>query len=487
MSSPVETQPKIERDPSGAPRPARRRLRARQGKHSVPRRSLLRRKSVLIPLAVVVLVLVAVSGYAVYSYFHLQGEIAHHVRHVTAAPKGKPFNALLVGSDSRAGPTPQQQISLGASSLGGGQRADTLILAHVDPTTDHVIMVQFPRDMWVPISGHGKAKINTALDWGRSTLVQTIKNLTGLGINHYVQVNLAGFRDLVDAIGGVDVCIAHPIPFDPHTGIEVKKPGMIHFNGDRALRFVRARHVFAHGDFTRIENQQKFLAAAINKATSASTFFHVSRIRKLLDVAGKNLVVDDKTSPLDLYHLGQRFRAFNPRNYEAYTAPNLGPGWVGSYAVVLGNWPAMHLMFHAIARNESPAAADGVPNVDPATIRLGVYNGTRAPGAAAAAAAELRRATESAGGPVNVTDIANAGRLDHRRTRIVYSQSNRRAQAMAKLIAAAVPGANVSAGKTKSGVDVAVIVGKRFATKKVVEVTPIPIPRPGALPAVCRR
>src|SRR5919106_3262701 len=260
------------------------------------------------------------SGYFTWLYYHTQGKIKVAPEDVTPEREGDPFNVLLVGSDSRKGLTAQEQFEFGANPV-PGERADTLILAHVDPETDHVIMVQFPRDLYIEIPGESKNRINSALALGRNRLVQTVEQLTGLEINKYAQVNIAGFKELVDDIGGVDVCVPEPIPFDPQTGIEIPEPGMIHFDGEKALRFVRSRR-FPTGDFARIQNQQKFLAAAINKIVSLETVVNPGRIKRLLDVAGNKVRTTESIK--GLYDLGQRFRQFNPEDYEAYVAPNFG-------------------------------------------------------------------------------------------------------------------------------------------------------------------
>jgi LCP family protein required for cell wall assembly len=440
-------------------------------------------------VALLVLVLLG-SGFAVWAYMHLQREVQTHISQVKQQTnQAKPFNALLVGTDSRAGLTKQQQLKLGANAV-PGQRADTIILAHVDPNTDKVTMVQFPRDLYVHIHGRGKDKINSAIaPGGPNNLVATIKELTGLPINHYIQVNLDGFRELVNAIGGVDICVPEKIPFDTHTGLEVTKPGTIHFGGNEALRFVRAREVFANGDFTRIQNQQRFLQAAIAKATQKSTLFNPVRLAGIYRAVGHSLQIDDTTSLKDATRLAQRFRNFDPRHYEAYTAPNLGAQQItlpsGAISDIVAADPAgMHLMFRAIAANKSPAAADGVPNVDPTSIRVGVLNGTFTAGAAHTAADELRAATLTSVGTINVTDIANASSFNHKQTVVHYRPGNK---AKAEFIAAAIPGATVSVGKTSPGVDVAVIVGKHFKTKKIVQLIPIPLPKPSAPPPVCRQ
>lgn len=448
-------------------------------------------------VALGVAILVIGGGtYGVWAYYHLQGKIQEHIDPV-APPEGgdeKPFNALLVGTDSRTGLTPEEQLELGANDV-GTNLSDTIIIAHVDPETDHVTMVQFPRDLYVPIADGGTQKINSAYSSGRSNLVHTIENLTHLDINHYAEVNLAGFRDLVDAVGGVDICITEPIPFDPNTGIEVPEDelGMVHFDGDRALRFVRSRHAFATGDFARIENQQKFLSAALNKVTSVGTFLNIGRLRRLYSVAGDNVRTDDHTTIKGLYDLLKRFRAFNPGNYEAYTAPNLGSTTITlssgePYSIVQPDWPALHLLFKAVKENESPAEADGVPNIDPSTIRVGVYNGVGLDQPVAAPAAEeLKAATTiaSANGTetVDIAEITNATHFGFQDTVVKYAPN---AENMAKLVGAALPGAEVQAGRTRPGIDVAVVVGEHFETKKIVQILPIPLPQPGELPAVCR-
>jgi LCP family protein required for cell wall assembly len=441
-------------------------------------------------LVAVVVLLVAGGGFGVWAYFHLQGEVQIPISHVKKPiDQRKPFNALLVGTDSRAGLTPKQQLKLGANAV-PGRRADTIILAHVDPVADQITMVQFPRDLYVHIHGRGRDKINSAIEpGGPNNLVATITDLTGLTINHYVQVNLDGFRELVNAIGGVDICVPEKIPFDTHTGLEVTKAGMIHFGGDEALRFVRAREVFANGDFTRIQNQQRFLQAAVAKGTQKSTLLNPARVAGIYRAVGNSLRIDDTTTLRDATRLAQRFRSFDPKHYEAYTAPNLGAKQItlssGAISDIVAADPkGMHVMFRAIAENKSPAAADGVPNVDPTTIRVAVLNGTFTSGAAQTAADELRAATTTSAGGINITTVANANSFDHRKTLIRYRAG---AKAKADLIAAAIPGAKVQAGKTTPGIEVVVIVGKHFKTKKIVQLIPIPLPKPEAPPPVCQR
>jgi len=443
----------------------------------------------------VFVVLGAVAGYLVYYYYSLQADVQRPVPGVEPMERREdPFNVLLVGSDSREGLTEKQKEELGAGDVEGGgsaERADTLILAHIDPETSKVTMVQFPRDLWVPV-GNGKDKINAALMGGPERIVKTVEDLTGLSINHYVQVNIAGFRDLIEAIGGVEVCIPDPIPFDEQTGLQVteEQVGMVHFSGDDALRFVRSRN-FATGDFERIQNQQKFIAAALDKVLSSSTILRPDRVNSLANVARKNVKIDEFTTLKGLAEIGNKLRSFDPDTYEAYTAPNLGTGERTAEgvetSVVVADFGTMDVMFGAIAANESPAEADGVPNISPQTIRAGVYNGVGLDKVIAGPAArELEAATTVGGEHVQVVDIANAKNFRFRGTTVVANSKEPEAERMAELVAAAIPGAEVSSGKTKPGVDVAVIVGRGgFRTKKITQILPIPIPKPGDLPEVC--
>lgn len=453
----------------------------------------LRHRWVLVSL-VVLLLLMSGGAYGLYRYFHLQGQIQDEsIGDVEPTDDAlDPFNILLVGSDSREGLTEEEQLSLGANAV-GGERADTLILAHIDPETNHIIMVQFPRDLYVPISGNGTNKINSALMGGKTTLVRTVEDLTGLEINKYAQVNIAGFRDVVDAIGGVKLCITEPIPFDPQTGIEVTQEEidedpMIHFDGDKALRFVRSR-AFATGDFQRIQNQQRFLAAAIDKVTSLGTLFSPTRIDRLLRAAGDNIRVDKHTTPKGLLDVSRKFRNFNPKDYEAYTAPNFGTASVDGQSVVLPDMETMKIMFAQIAMNRSPLDAPGLipADVNVSEINVGVYNGTFEEGVASEAAEQLEEAMKVGSGTIDVVAVTNADKINYKRTIIRFDPNNEGAEEKAEIVARAVPNATVEEGETNFGVDVALIVGKERAEfMKLVQIVPIEIPEPSEVPPACR-
>lgn len=272
--------------------------------------------------------------------------------------------ALLVGSDSREGLTEEEQERLGAQDVNPdgtpitGERADTLILVRVDPAEEHITMVQFPRDLFVTFPDGSTGKVNAALDRGRPFLVETIERLTGLDLNQYAQVNIAGFRDLIDAIGGVDVCFPEPIAFDPSTGFEITatEVGMVHLDGERALRFVRTRKAFAEGDFARIANQQKVLTAAIAKAASVSTLLRPDRVGDLFDAVKNSVKTDSYSSFGDLRALGERFKVLTDDKVDAYVVPNLGTGINEAGDVVLPAERKMELLFGALGSEDGVSA-----------------------------------------------------------------------------------------------------------------------------------
>lgn len=227
---------------------------------------------------------------------------------------------LILGSDTRAGLSKQQQSQFGRASAGGGQRADTIIVVQVDTAKNRTVVLSIPRDLRVPIPGHGEGKINTAFELGGANLmVRTVANLTGLRINHYVQVNFAGFERLVDAIGGVPICINKPLQ-DKLAGLNLPHKGCYTLRGSQALAFVRARHIQGDliPDFSRISRQQQFLQALVHKALSAGAVFDIPA---LIRAAQKNLVLDDKLNLYSLQDLTRKLGALGQAGVQFRVVP----------------------------------------------------------------------------------------------------------------------------------------------------------------------
>jgi LCP family protein required for cell wall assembly len=285
-------------------------------------------------------------------------------------------NYLLLGSDSRAGLPPEQEQRFGTDeSLGGASRADTIMLVHTDPRLKKAIVLSFPRDLWVAIPGRGHDRINTAFEGGLrrggpQLVAQTVTNLTGLQIDHYLYVDLGGFRRTVNTLGGVDMCIpaynvntpgdltghganGEPVLVhydeighiaDPDSGLNIK-PGCQRLNGDQALAYVRARHLPCDHipDFARIGRQQQFLRAVVNQMLQPGM---VARAPALVEPVLGNLRRDAKLLPSDLVYLVGKLRGLSTGAVEFRTVPGFA-AQEGTKAVLRMD-PSAREIFRAI-------------------------------------------------------------------------------------------------------------------------------------------
>ena len=262
-------------------------------------------------------------------------------------------NYLLLGSDSRAGLSPEQQEQFGTDqSIGGANRADTIMLVHTDPRLKKAIVLSFPRDLWVAIPGKGHDRINTAFEGGlrhggAQLVAQTVANLTGLKIHHYLYVDLEGFRRTVNTLGGVDMCIpaynvntpgyltatapnGEPTQVyygqagriaDPNSGLNIK-PGCQRLGGDQALAYVRARHLPCDHipDFARIGRQQQFLRAVVNQMLQPAM---VVKAPAFVGPVLENLRRDADLLPSDLVYLVGQLRGLSTGAVEFRAVPGV--------------------------------------------------------------------------------------------------------------------------------------------------------------------
>jgi LCP family protein required for cell wall assembly len=188
-------------------------------------------------------------------------------------------NWLLVGSDARDDLTQEQKDALSTGDA-GGKRTDTIMLLHIPDGSGKATLVSLPRDSYVDIPGNGKNKINAAFSLGGAPLLaQTVEGSTGIYIDHYMEIGFGGFAGIVDAVGGVDMCIDEPMQ-DPLAGLDLKA-GCQELDGTQALGYVRTR-AFATADLQRVQNQRKFLAALSERATSVGTLINPFRALPLL-------------------------------------------------------------------------------------------------------------------------------------------------------------------------------------------------------------
>jgi LCP family protein required for cell wall assembly len=210
-------------------------------------------------------------------------------------------NYLLVGSDSRAGLSAGQRKKLHTGNA-AGQRTDTIVLIHTG--SGPTLTMSIPRDSLVPIPGHGTTKINAAFAYGGpQLLIKTVEQDTGIHIDHYVEIGLGGFVNIVDSVGGITICPTHDMS-DKLANLHVKK-GCQHAGGTVALAYARSRHADpALGDIARGGQQREVMKAVGHKALSPWTILNPFRYWNLWTSATENLTVDKDMSVVGMGHFG---------------------------------------------------------------------------------------------------------------------------------------------------------------------------------------
>jgi len=230
------------------------------------------------------------------------------------------LNILMLGSDSR---DPDHK------GTAGEWRTDTMIIAHIPASHDKVYLVSLPRDLYVhvpksqsnPKLGNTKAKLNASYAWGGLPLtVQTIEGYTGLRMDHVVLIDFGGFKEVVDALGGVDMTIEQDVKsiHPPHRQF---KKGPNHLDGAEALDYVRQRYQFPEGDFARMRHQQQFMKAVLDKAASSETLSNPKKLDGFLRATAKAITVDKDFSLVDM---ALQFRGIRSDKLVFLVSPHLG-------------------------------------------------------------------------------------------------------------------------------------------------------------------
>lgn len=260
-------------------------------------------------LAVAMVAVLLVGPIAVYGFLDLR---LHRVA-VLADYPGRPAagagqNWLITGSDSRQGLTTQQEKHLSTGRDVTGRRSDTILLLHIPANGGPSTLVSLPRDSYVRIPGYGMNKLNAAYSWGGPQLLaETVQNATGLRIDHYVGIGFGGLVNVVDAVGGVRICVKATLR-DRASGLRVGR-GCHTLNGAQSLAFVRDRHSFRAGDLQRVQDQRVFMKALLRKATSRAVYLDpVAAIRIIMDSV-ESLTVDQGTRLYQLARLAFRLRS----------------------------------------------------------------------------------------------------------------------------------------------------------------------------------
>ena len=249
---------------------------------------------------------------------------------------------LLLGSDSRAGSADAAKVS--------GQRADTIMLMHIPKDGSGVYLISIMRDSWVNIPGYGSAKVNAALNYGGIGLqVATIEQLLGIKIDHVAEIDFTGFKDLTNAVGGVDVQV--PVAFK--TGVWSYTPGTMHMDGSTALAFVRERYSFAAGDYQRVRNQRAYLRGLYNTLKAQGALSSIGKFKTVVDSLSGYLTVDKGLDSSQVANLAAPVITNGSTAMHMMSLPNAGPGWsMDGQSIVLVDQKANADLTHALQNDK---------------------------------------------------------------------------------------------------------------------------------------
>ena len=239
---------------------------------------------------------------------------------------------LIVGSDTREGLTRAEikALKVGSTKVAAGKRSDTMLLVHISKSRDHATIVSIPRDTFVRVpewtDSKGKvhppsySKINATFGRGDAPLlVQTLESMTNLRIDHYIEVSFLGFKEMVDALGGVEICTNRKIN-DPKSHL-ILPAGTHRLDGITALKYVRTRYFDGMGDLGRMQRQQQFIAAMIREASSAGVLLNPVKLVKFVNAALGSVTTDPGLKQDDLITLAEQLRGISTKKVRTLTVP----------------------------------------------------------------------------------------------------------------------------------------------------------------------
>ena len=416
-----------ERDPAIRPKQSAHQLR-------MTRRGLMLRRAIRGVAVVVAVVVLSGGAFLLYAKHKIDahGHACQYCVPVTQQAGAPPasFNVLVLGSDSRAVLSAADQAKFDPTKIDrtAGQRSDTIALVHVDPASGKAVLINIPRDLRVPTAnGQGYQKINSFYSSGVPSMVLAVEKLTGLDVNHYVEVNFDSFRTITDALGGVNIRFSRRI-VDPNSGLN-QPAGCNLLTGDQALAFVRDRD--SDSDFGRIARQQLFVKQMMAKVLTPGTLLNPIKVASLVNL-GLGTVSHD--SGLDLQamtSLALKFHSFSSSNIDFRVLPSAADNTpINGQLYVLENTAQANALFTALrngdplpdygkqggpsaspAPSSSPGASSGSngtnspsgPTLAPSTVPVVVLNGTPTAGLAHTVANTLA----AKGFPVRTTHNAD--------------------------------------------------------------------------------
>src|ERR1700730_5786777 len=397
-------------------------------------------------------VVLAVSGF---SYFVLRDVSSSGGSHaINSGPSIGAQNILLMGLESRTdwngNILPNDILNAlhagsrqGVENGVGGNATNTLILIHIPAGGKKAVGFSIPRDDWVnfadTLGSQQQGKVDQAYgvslaakesqlrtqdpgmsanqiafegnEAGRAATVATVEQLTGVHIDHFAEVNLDGFYELASVLGGVQVCLKHPVPYDPYSGFYAHRAGYQHLNAVMALAFVRQRHGLLNGDLDRTHRQQAFLDSVMHQLRTEGVLGDLIKINSLLSVAKQYVITDSGWNLLDF---ASQMRSLTSGNLTFNTLP------IESYITIAGqsanqvNVPYIQQLVHNTFYPAPRAASSAKPHpestvtlspAEAAATTVDVFNGGSTPGLAGQVSAALVKDGFTAGQVSNTTTL----------------------------------------------------------------------------------
>ncbi|WP_327590505.1 LCP family protein [Nonomuraea sp. NBC_00507] len=345
-----------------------------------------------------VLVATTLGAYAYYR--SIDGSIPRNpiVVGPSRPPETGALNVLLVGSDSREG----DNKTYGPKSQGLGERTDTIMLLHISPNRDKATMISFPRDSMVAIpecQGRNGAvlpggirQINSAFnDGGINCTIKTLESLTNIKINHFVKVDFTGFKGIIDAVGGIEICLPKPVN-DPKAKL-VLPAGKHVVNGEQALGYVRTRYALGDGsDLSRIQRQQVFLTQVLKKVTDGGLLTNPIRLDGFLRSAAAAVTVDSELTFERMLEIANSVRGLTAKELKGITVPV--EAYPGDKNRVQFSQPAAKNFFESVRSDVEVTATptpgtSATPKIEHEEVRVQVLNATGEAGKAVQVADEL--------------------------------------------------------------------------------------------------
>lgn len=378
---------------------------------------------------------------------------------------GHGMNVLVVGTDGRDRITPEERAKY---RLGGApcHCTDTVMLVHISEDRERASVVSLPRDSYAEMPEHtdlisGKkhrahpVKLNAAYaEGGPGLTVRTVESMTGVKIDHYLEVDFTSFMRTVDAVGGVEICTKRPLK-DAYTGLDLA-PGTHELDGGQALQYVRSRHIDGAADIGRMQRQQRFLAALIERMTNGGVLLNPVRFREVATTMLGSVRADEDFGTDQLLALAKAMHGFTPASSEFVSVPigDMSFPVRGIGSTVKWDAAKAQRLFQSLREDQPLAAAaaekaatsskaprEVVVDVPPRTIRVQVYNGTRTDGLGR----KVDDALRATGFDTTRTPMTGSPR---KRTLVEYDP---RWDRSAKSLAAALPGAELRAVPGRGG------------------------------------